>query len=122
MTRKGLRIRTKTIQKDIKKLITEGVIDGHTCSTFEKALIDTIKKNFIKIILDFTKLNYLSSAGIGVLLAEYAKITDDRPDNRGKIVVINASEGVRDVFKILGIEDSFGFVGSEKEALEILNA
>jgi len=46
-----------------------GDIDAHTAPFFKDSIDKNIAKGSIKIVFDFSSLNYISSAGIGVLNA-----------------------------------------------------
>ena len=78
----------------------EGRLDTKTAPDLEKELksIDDVKELFF----DFSGLEYISSAGLRVLLV--AKRT---MQNKGDIKVINANEIVREVFDITGFGNLF---------------
>ena len=115
----GLKIKVKNLNDGIRKLLMRGVIDGHTSPTFEKALDDTIEDNVSKIILDFGEVSYMSSSGVGVLISVQSKL-DDEFGGSGKMVLMRASDSVKDVFNILEIGGAFDFVKEEKDAVAAL--
>ena len=57
-----------------------------------------------EIIFDFEKLDYVSSAGLRVLLRAYKAM-----DGKGGIVIRNANALVRGVFNVTGFGDVFHF-------------
>jgi anti-sigma B factor antagonist len=120
MKRSGLTIRFRNIKGGMTKLILKGVIDGHTSPEYQKAIEETVEKGVSGIILDFSDVQYMSSAGVGVLIAATALI-EERFSDKGGIVVVNASESIKDVFKILEIHGAFTFVDSQEEAVNFLN-
>lgn len=61
-----------------------------------KALIDGITK----LVLDFANLEYISSAGLRVLLKSQKTMM-----KQGEMIIINASETVREVFELTGFMD-----------------
>ena len=53
-----------------------------------------------KLVLDFSSLEYLSSAGLRVLLAAQKKM-----QKSGSLKLINVCEGIMDVFDMTGFAD-----------------
>ena len=92
-----------TIQKDLNgsalHVALEGRLDTTTAPQLEaelKASMDGITE----LDLDFEKLEYLSSAGLRVLLAAQKVM-----NKQGKMVVRNVNEDVMEVFDITGFID-----------------
>ena len=122
MSGAGLRIKVKKVGDNIRKLILRGVIDGHTAKTLEKAIIDVIENDIRKIILDFMRISYLGSAGVGVIISCTGKMGDRFLDKPSEIVVLNPIDSVKDVFKLLEISDTITMVETEQEAIDKLNS
>ncbi len=77
----------------------EGRIDTVTAPEFEnevKSAIDGIDE----LVLDFTELNYISSAGLRVLLS-LQKVMN----KQGSMTVKNVNETVSDIFEVTGFSD-----------------
>lgn len=75
-------------------------LDTTTAPKLEKALQG--KPEGIKeLIMDFTGLEYISSAGLRVLLAAHKAMAKQG----GTMVVKGANEGVKEVFTITGFSD-----------------
>lgn len=77
----------------------EGRLDTTTAPQLEAELKQSIGGN-TELVLDFKKLEYLSSAGLRVLLAAQ-KIMD----GQGKMIVRNVNEVIAEVFEITGFSD-----------------
>jgi len=122
MSGTGLRIKVKKAEDDIRQLILRGVIDGHTSKTLEKAIIDVLDDGICRIILDFMRVSYLGSAGVGVIISCKGKMKDMFLDEPSEIIILNPIDSVRDVFKLLEISDTFNIVKTEQEAKEKLNS
>lgn len=76
-----------------------GRLDTTTAPTLEKAINDNIA--ICKtIILDLNGLNYISSAGLRVLLTTQKKI-----QHTGTMKLINVSQDIMEVFEITGFVD-----------------
>ena len=78
-------------------LTLEGSIDSVTSSLLEQEL-KNIDKNIKKLVLDFTNVDYIASAGLRVLLIAQKAIQKQG----GDVVIHNPNKGVIDVFTITG--------------------
>ena len=77
----------------------EGRLDTLTAPDLEDALDDELE-DIEKLVFDMAKLEYISSAGLRVLLASAHAM-----DGQGDMVVRNINETVRDVFEVTGFID-----------------
>ncbi|MEG0771068.1 MAG: STAS domain-containing protein [Clostridia bacterium] len=92
-----------TIQKQIddKKMTLklDGRLDTTTAPLLEaelKSSIDDIKE----LVLDFSKLEYISSAGLRVVLSSQKVMS-----KQGKMEIHNVNEDIMDVFDVTGFTD-----------------
>ena len=91
-----------TITKDISgtkaRLTVEGRLDTMTAPELEKEI--QILTAMDSLELDFSKLDYISSAGLRVLLSAHKSFAD-----RDGMVILNANESVLDIFEVTGFKD-----------------
>ena len=73
-----------------------GRIDTTTAPDLEKELKESLD-GITSLILNFDELAYISSAGLRVLLSAQ-KIMK----KQGSMVVVGASEGIREIFEVTG--------------------
>ncbi len=75
-----------------------GRLDSATASGFEKPLQDLFTLPASRVLMDFSALDYISSAGLRVVLmaAKRAK------QSQGALVLCSLQQQVRDVFEISG--------------------
>ncbi|MBQ7264996.1 MAG: STAS domain-containing protein [Firmicutes bacterium] len=92
-----------TITKDLndKKLTValEGRLDTATSPELEASLKEDID-NVTELVFDISKLEYISSAGLRVLLSSQ-KIMN----KQGKMTVTGANESVMEIFEVTGFID-----------------
>ena len=87
-------------QEDTKLIVNvEGELDVRTSPEFEQALLPALG-GVKELVIDLEGLEYISSAGLRVLLSA-AKVMEDQ----GEMVVKNAGETVMEVFEITGFDD-----------------
>lgn len=80
-------------------VILEGRLDTTTAPQLEAELKDSLE-GITDLIMDFEKLEYISSAGLRVLLSAQ-KIMN----KQGSMVLKNVNENVMDVFEVTGFVD-----------------
>ncbi len=77
----------------------EGRLDTTTAPDLETALNESLG-SADTLTLDFSKLNYISSAGLRVLLSAHKVMS-----KKGGMKVVNVNEIVREVFDVTGFAD-----------------
>ncbi|MGQ9631876.1 MAG: STAS domain-containing protein [bacterium] len=90
-----------------------GSLDAHTVPKFESALRELIEKGKCKIIVDFARLDYISSAGLGVFMS----VIDDTRGKGGDIKLVNLTDKIYKIFELLGFDQLFQIFKSESEAV-----
>ena len=92
---------TVTIDKnnETTTLKIEGRLDTTTAPELENA-INGEGDALEKLVLDFEKVNYISSAGLRVLLTAQKKM-----NVQGSMELINVSEDVMDILEMTGFAD-----------------
>jgi len=91
----------KTLDGTSLTLALEGRLDTSTAPQLEDELKVSLS-NVVTLIFDMKDLDYISSAGLRVLL--YAQKTMNRI---GKMEIINVSEEVMEIFEVTGFLDIF---------------
>lgn len=92
----------------------EGKLDTTTAPEAQSKLDELVGAGTRKILVDFRSLDYISSAGLRVLLATAKKLRTDG----GALRFCNLNETVADVFKISGFDAIFDVFPTETEAME----
>ena len=94
-----------TTQKNGRTLLVvpEGRIDTQTAPEFEQKLSEELG-DATELQIDLGQVNYISSAGLRVLLA-YTQEMDERG---GTIKAINVNDIVRKIFDLTGFLDILG--------------
>ena len=90
---------TKTTEGTSLTLVLEGRLDTVTAPQLESELRSSID-GIDKLFLDFTSLEYISSAGLRILLS-----TQKIMNKQGGMVIRNVNENVMDIFDITGFVD-----------------
>ena len=77
----------------------EGRLDTTTAPQLEEEL-KTCLEGVTDLVIDLSKLEYISSAGLRVLLSAFKIMR-----NKGKMKVTNANELMKEVFEVTGFSD-----------------
>ena len=109
----GLRIVPEKIDHRIILRIT-GRIDAASAPILEEKLKVLAEEKEWHLLLDLNRVDYLSSAGMRVLLSCLKKLNS----NKGSLGLFGLSEEVADVIKMAGFDRIFRIYSSEKEALQ----
>ena len=80
------------------EIVLEGRLDTTTAPELENKMNEL--EEIDNLVLNFEKLNYISSAGLRVLLSMQKVM-----NKQGKMLIINVSDNVRDVFEVTGFND-----------------
>lgn len=89
----------KTKNNDELDIVLEGRLDTTTSPDLEKEVKDDID-GIKSLAFDFTDLEYISSAGLRVLLSSQ-KIMN----KQGSMVIRNASDEIKEIFDVTGFSD-----------------
>jgi anti-anti-sigma factor len=92
-----------------------GRIDAASAMVLEKNMSEGLKEKEKWILLDFAQLNYLSSAGMRVLLS----MTKKWKAKEGGVVIFNIKPEILEIIKMAGFERILTIAPTEKEALSL---
>ena len=99
------------VKDDRVVLRLEGRLDASSSPVLEGKLQELIGNKF-KILVDFSKVDYLSSAGMRLLLASTKKIKS----TKGKLIFFSINDEVMEIIKMAGFERILNICINEQEA------
>lgn len=88
--------------KSLDRLIVHliGELDHHSAEEVRVKIDDRIERdNITKVILDFSKVTFMDSSGIGAVVGRYKKVSA----KGGKICVADVNNSVNRVFELSGL-------------------
>jgi anti-anti-sigma factor len=92
----------------------DGYLDAHTFPELESELRGMVNRGCYYILLDFETLDYISSAGLGLLLGVHKLVVQEN----GGLKIANMSESMRRIFEVLGFSRIFDTRLDKASALE----
>ena len=95
-------------------LYVEGLIKlGESAEFFSAALENVLKNESTNVIVDFTKIDYIDSTGIGELVGYLGKFSTQ---NR-KLIMVTPSDRIMKLLKLAKLDAVFKIYGTEEEAI-----
>jgi anti-sigma B factor antagonist len=107
-----------SLQADISIISLEGFVDAHTAPQFEKAVQSEIEAGHFRLVVDCARLNYISSAGLGVFMS----FVEEVREQGGDIKICGLTSKVRNTFEILGFQDLFELLADVPTAVQHFEA
>jgi anti-sigma B factor antagonist len=91
-------VETVGAKKTIAILSLDGYVDSATSLNMDEAIDSILLQKVYQIVVDLTKVSYISSAGWGVFISTIKDIRE----NNGGLKIAGMRPDVRDVFDLLG--------------------
>jgi anti-sigma B factor antagonist len=89
-------------QNNVVIVSITGSIDSKTAGEFQKQILEGTADTS-KVIMDLSKVDFVSSAGLRILLMVYRQIKS----KDGKVILVGVSEEIQDVMSITGFINFF---------------
>jgi anti-anti-sigma factor len=99
---------------EVKVIRIEGKLDTQTSPHAQAQLTQLIDQGVTKLVVNFEKLDYISSAGLDILL----KAAKQLEGNSGELRICSLNEFAQEVFDISGFTTILTVTKTEPEALE----
>jgi anti-anti-sigma factor len=98
--------------------VLEGRLDSNTSEALAQQLNNTMDSGQYQLIVDFSQLAYISSAGLRVLLMAVKRVTTES----GALILFGMQDHIREVFEISGFLQILTVVGTQLEAEEMIRS
>ncbi len=92
----------------------DGRIDAASSPILERKINQLIEEDHTRLLLDFSRIDYLSSAGMRTLLSATKKLMS----KKGELLLFSLGDEVSEVIKMAGFDKILRIFPSEKEALQ----
>lgn len=113
----GVGLQIQEEEREGKKILRiAGKIDASSAPILEKQINSLLESDLKKLLLDFTRVEYLSSAGMRLLLSATKKLKA----REGRVVICGMNREVMEIIKMAGFERILHIYPSEQKALEAL--
>jgi anti-sigma B factor antagonist len=113
---KSFYIRSKVIE-NVAVIYPKGHLDAHYVERFEKEILKLMENNHVNIAVNCRDLNYISSAGMGIIMG----YLDEIREKGGDIKLCSVSERVYEIFDLVGFTEIYEFLDNEETAIDKFN-
>lgn len=107
-----------SVEDGLSIVAIEGFVDAHTAPQFENAIQQSVDAGRLRIVVNCEKLNYISSAGLGVFMSFIEEVRE----RGGDIKICGLTPKVKHTFEILGFQDIFEMLDNQQTAIQRFNA
>lgn len=114
MEKTDIRVEKISPRSDIIMIKISGPLDTVASYSFQEKIKKLIEYGVFKYVINLEKLDYISSAGIGV----FPGVALELQKNKGGIVFIHVSEKVYKLFNLIGLTTIFKVKDSLDEAIK----
>ena len=94
----------------------EGHLDAHTEKSFQDQVLRNIENSEKTILIDFSKIDYMSSAGLRALLI----LAKRQKESGGTLTICGLQENVAEIFSVSGFDTIMDIYSNRNAALEKL--
>lgn len=100
-------------REDMLVLRPRGRLDSSSSPEMERIISEQLDAGIQRLVLDFTSLDYISSAGLRVVLLAGKKLRA----TKGKMVLVGLQDMVREVFEMSGFLTLFAVAPTLEEGI-----
>ena len=91
-----------------------GEVDVYTAPKLRERLVELVSDGHYKIIVDMTKVEFLDSTGLGVLVGGLKRVRS----HDGSLALVCSQERILKIFRITGLTKVFPIYDTLDEALQ----
>lgn len=102
------------LESDITIIQLEGRLDWNGLPEFSSVIAQNAEAGYTKILLDFSKTEYMSSAGIRALIEAMQRLES----KGGKLAICSPSESLQELFEVVQLNKIIKIHPNEFTALD----
>ncbi len=105
----------KIIKKDVVIFRIKGDIDAYSSPSLKDKLVKEIEEGNKKIVLNLTNVDYIDSAGLGVLVAVLKRVKKEQ----GILRIAGLKPNIMKIFQLTRLNQIFDIYNTEEQATNI---
>lgn len=107
---------TEKKKDDVTIISVDGKIDSNSSESFEKRLVELLEQKEKKLLLDFSLVDYVSSAGLKAMLIAVKKAKNIN----AKLAISNPNENVANIINMAGFSAMMPYFSGLDDATSFL--
>ena len=108
---------TQKEENGIVSIVIKGRLDADSSPEAEKVVRDALGEQTDRILFDLGQMEYLSSAGLRVLLSAAKEMRR----REGKIVLCSLNEFVKEIFEVSGFQSLIPITDTVESGIDVLS-
>ena len=108
-----MEVKTNETENGVVITLEGEMMLGYSANDFHEAIKNAIENNKKKIVVDLSKVQFITSWGIGILMYGHTTTTN----LVGEFKLVAVSEKIREIFRKIKLENVFEQYTSVEEAL-----
>ena len=113
MNKANITVNVRKLDNGVSIIDINGDVNAFAESVLMDAYTQACNSNTHAIILNFSRLDYMNSSGIGLLVTLLIRVNRQRQ----KLLAYGLSEHYRQIFELTRLNEAIGIYPSEAEAL-----
>ncbi len=113
----GVEIKHEELGDEIVLLIISGNLDSSSAEELEEVLERVYRYGINRIVVDLSKVSYISSGGWGIFTGRVKSLRE----RKGDVVLVGMSPEVYDIYELLGFRDIIMHFQTVEEGVEYLS-
>lgn len=109
-----MKVKTKEVENGVIITLEGEMMLGYSANDFHEAIENALENNKKTIVVDLSKVQFITSWGIGILMYGHTTTTN----LGGEFKVAGVSDKINEIFKKIKIENVFQQYSSVEEALK----
>ena len=101
-------------EEDYVIVLPDEEIEVYNISEIKEVLFDIIEKGNRKLIMDMSKVEYIDSSGLGVLVSVLKKVKA----SEGKLVLISPKSSVKQILSLTNLDKVFNIQDTLENAVD----
>ena len=110
----NFKMETRAVESKPPIIELEGEVDVYTAPQLKQQMIGLLEGGATALIVDLTKVEYLDSTALGVLIGGLKRLRE----REGNMVLVCPSPRIRRVFEITGLDKIFDIFNTQSDATE----
>jgi len=103
------------LEDGVLVLVPVGRIDSAVARNFEEFVSNRLAEGNDHLIVDFSRMTFISSAGMRVLLLTAKKLSFG--GQKGSLILCNMRDSIREIFSISGFDQIINICSTREEGL-----
>jgi anti-sigma B factor antagonist len=108
----------QTLADNISLILLGNILDNNNAEQLVQTILKTQERNIRYIIIDCSRLEFLSSAGVGAILGTI----ETSRDSGGDIILCNLADTILHVLQVLDLLDFLTLTATRDEAVALCGA